>query len=89
MAKFLSEKQSFKWDDPASRKFKEVKEAIFKAPIIFHLDFKKDFIMYYYTSDHTMSGILLQKNEKGEEMPISFMSVPLKRHEMNYSLTKK
>ena len=89
MAKLLSEKQTFKWDDPATKAFKEVKEAIAKAPMLFHLDFKKDFIMYWYASDHTMSSILLQKNEKGEEMPISFMSIPLKKHEMNYSLIEK
>ena len=89
MAKLLSEKQSFEWDDPASRAFKEVKEAIAKAPTLFHPDFKKYFIMYCYASDHTMSSILLQKNEKGEEMPFSFTSVPLKKHEFNYSLAEK
>ena len=89
MAKLLSEKQSFKWDEPASKAFKEVKEAIAKAPMLFHPNFKKDFIMYCHTSEHTMSGMLLQKNDKGEEMPISFMSIPLKKHELNYSLFEK
>lgn len=45
--------------------------------------------MHYYALEHTMSRILLQKNERGEEMPISFMSVPLKKHELNYSLVQK
>ena len=89
MDKLLSEKQNLKWDDPASKAFKEVKEAIAKAPTLFHPNFKKDFIMYCYAFDHTMSCILLQKNEKGEEMPISFMSIPLKKHELHYSLTEK
>ena len=45
--------------------------------------------MYCYASDHTMSGMLLQKNNKGEEMPISFMIILLKKHEFNYSLSEK
>lgn len=36
-----------------------------------------------------MSGILLRKNEDNEEVPISFMSVPLKKHELKYSLMEK
>ena len=87
MAKLLSEKQNFKWDEPASKVFKEVKEAITKAPTLFHPNFKKYFIMYCYASKHTLSGMLLQKNDKGEETPISFMSIPLKKHKLNYSLS--
>ena len=64
MAKILSEKQNFKWDDPIVRAFEEVKEVIAKAPTFFHQNFKKDFVMYWYASDHTMSSILLQKKKK-------------------------
>lgn len=41
MVKLLSEKQNFKWDDPTSRAFKEVKEATAKALTLFHPNFKK------------------------------------------------
>lgn len=36
-----------------------------------------------------MSEILLQKNEENEEVPISFMSVSLKKNELKYSLMEK
>lgn len=36
-----------------------------------------------------MLGILLQKNEDNEEVPIYFMSVPLKKHELKYPLMEK
>lgn len=36
-----------------------------------------------------MSGILLQKNEDNDEVPISFMSVPLKKNELKYSIMEK
>lgn len=36
-----------------------------------------------------MSGILLQKNEEDEEVPIAFMSELFKKHELKYSLMEK
>lgn len=36
-----------------------------------------------------MSGILLQKNEENEEVPIAFTRVPLKKHELKYSQMEK
>lgn len=89
MVKLLSEKQSFKWNDVVVKVYKEVKEAIEKVPVLFHPNFRKDFIMYFYVSDHTISSILLQKDEKNEEVPISFMSIPLKKHELQYSQVEK
>lgn len=57
--------------------------------VLVHPDLKNDFIIYCYASEHTMSGVLLQKNDKNEEALISFMSIPLKKHELNYSLIEK
>lgn len=36
-----------------------------------------------------MLVVLLQKIDEGEDVPISFMTVSLKNHELRYSLTKK
>lgn len=36
-----------------------------------------------------MSRVLLQKNEKDEEIPISFMSIPLKKYDLHYYLAGK
>lgn len=36
-----------------------------------------------------MSGILLQKNKDNDEVAISFMSIPLKKHELKYSIMEK
>ncbi|XP_059077950.1 uncharacterized protein LOC131876542 [Cryptomeria japonica] len=85
----MSEKQAFKWNEEGNKEFESIKEAIAQAPILVNPYFKKDFIIYCYASEHTMSWILLQKNEGNEEVPISFMSVPLKKHELKYSLMEK
>ncbi|XP_059077939.1 uncharacterized protein LOC131876533 [Cryptomeria japonica] len=39
--------------------------------------------------EHTMFGILVQKGEDNEEVSISFMSIPLKKHELKYSQIEK
>lgn len=89
MVNLLSEKQNFRWNDEAKKSFDEVKEAIAQAPILSHSDFYKDFVIHCYASEHIMAGVLLQKNKVGEEMPISFMIVHLKNHELKYSPTEK
>ena len=60
--------------------FVEIKDAIAHAPMLVCLDYTKSFIMYSYASEHTLSAILMQKNNEGVESPISFMSFPLKAH---------
>ncbi|XP_057866026.2 uncharacterized protein LOC131073577 [Cryptomeria japonica] len=85
----MSEKQAFKWNEEGKKSFESIKEAIGNVPVLVNPNFKKDFIINCYASEHTMSGILLQKNEDNEEVPISFMSVPLKKHDLKYSLMEK
>lgn len=52
-------------------------------------NFEKDFIIYCYASKRSLSSILTQQNDEGNEAPIAFMSVPLKKHELNYTPTEK
>ena len=52
-------------------------------------NFEKDFIIYCYASEHSLSSILTQQNDEGNEASIAFMSVPLKKHELNYIQIEK
>lgn len=79
IVEMMSEKHIFKWNEEAKKAFEVVKEAIAQAPTLINPNFQKDFIIYCYASKHTMSGIFLQKNEQNIEVPISFMSVSLKK----------
>lgn len=85
----MSEKVAFKWNEASRKSFKEIKQEIAHAPTLVNPDFNKDFIIYCYASEHTMSGILVQKGEDNEEVLISFMSIPLKKHELKYSQIEK
>ncbi|XP_059078063.1 uncharacterized protein LOC131876637 [Cryptomeria japonica] len=68
----LSEQHPFKWTEEAKNAFEKIKESVANAPTLVNPDFTKDFILYCYALDHTMSGILLQLDERGAEMPIAF-----------------
>ncbi|XP_057850259.2 uncharacterized mitochondrial protein AtMg00860-like [Cryptomeria japonica] len=85
----LSEQHPFKWPEEAKNAFEKIKGSVANVPTLVNPDFTKDFILYCYASDHTMSGILLQLDEHGAEMPIAFMSTPLKKHELKYSPMEK
>ncbi|XP_059077844.1 uncharacterized protein LOC131876445 [Cryptomeria japonica] len=85
----MSEKQVFKWSEEGKKAFTSIKNAIGQAPVLVNPDFSIDFVIYCYASEHTMSGILLRKNEDNDEVPISFMHVPLKKHELKYSIMEK
>lgn len=55
----MSEKQAFKWNEEGKKAFELIKNSIGHAPILVNPDFRKDFVIYCYASEHTMSGILL------------------------------
>ena len=76
---------NFKWSEAGKRAFQDIKTAIANAPVLCHPNYKQNFIIYCYASEHTLSSILVQENDEGIQAPIAFMSVPLKNHELKYS----
>ena len=80
---------NFKWNEAGKRAFQDIKTAIANAPVLCHPNYKKNFIIYCYASEHTLSVILMQENDEGIQAPIAFMSVPLKNHELKYSQIEK
>ena len=64
----------YKWSDEAKKAFQRIKEAIVEAPALVSPDFDNEFLLYTFTSDVSYATILTQKNDKGNEVPISYMS---------------
>ena len=54
--------------------FDKIKESITKDPTLRSTNFDKEFILYAFAFDHSIVTRLTQKNEVGQEFPISFMS---------------
>jgi hypothetical protein len=68
----------FEWDDSGKRTFQHIKEAIIVAPVLVSPYFTKDFIIFSFSSNDTITGVLLQKNDEGDENLIAFMRKVLK-----------
>ena len=81
--------KAFKWTDIGKRAFEDIKGVIAKTVVLFHLDYTKEFIIYFYALEHTTSTILMQENKEGLQAPISFTSIPLKNQELKYSQMEK
>ena len=52
-------------------------------------DFNKKFQIYSFASEHTVAGILLQKNDEGLEQPIAFYSKTRRDAPLRYNIMEK
>ena len=79
----------FKWIDLEKSAFNKIKTAIAHAPSLKSPNFEKDFILYTFSSDNSLVAVLKQKEEGGDEYPMSFMSTRLQGAELNYPSVDK
>ena len=75
--------------DVEKNAFSKIKTAVVHAPSLKSPDFEKDFILYTFASYDSLASMLIQKEDGGEEFPISFMSTGLQGAELNYSVVDK
>ena len=55
----LKKDHEIKWTIYARRSFKDIKQAITKAPVLVRPYFSKYFLIFSYAFDHTVAGLLL------------------------------
>jgi hypothetical protein len=87
--RLLKKDAHFEWDNEGKLSFQRIKEAITVAPVLVSPNFAKDFIIFSFASKDTIAGVLLQKNDQGDEQPIAFMRKNLRDSELNYTITEK
>ena len=85
----LKKENEIKLTIDAMKYFREIKQAITVSPVLVSLDFNKYFLIFSYASDHTIAGVLLQKNTQGVEQPIYFFSKVLRDVELKYDIMEK
>jgi hypothetical protein len=85
----LKKDQRFEWTQDIQNSFNNIKHAITTTPVLISPDFDRDFIIYSFSTEGTMASVLTQKNLRGEEIPISFMSKTLHDYELKYSEIEK
>ena len=82
----LKKYSTIKWTLEAKRSFKDIKPALTLTPVPISPMFDRDFITFYFASEHTIVAVLLQKNDQGFEHPIAFFSKALRDAPLKYNI---
>ena len=86
--KLLEKNKPFVWTKECTKAYQELKDLLFKEPVVAYLDFSVPFRLYTDASNIGLGEILAQKQE-GRERIICCASRTLNKSEQNYSATKK
>ena len=73
----------------AKNSFKDIKVALIKALVLASPDFTKYFLLFSFASEHTIVGILLQKDEQDFEKPIAYFCRTLGGTPLRYDIMEK
>ena len=73
LQEIIKKVSNFKWTKERKEAVEKIKEAIAEAPTLQSPNFDNEFILYTFSSDHSIATVLTQKNEDEEEFPVSFM----------------
>jgi hypothetical protein len=63
--------------------------ALTKSPVLASPNFEKDFILFSFASEHTIVGVLLQKDEHNFEKPIAYYNRTLRDSPLKYDIMEK
>jgi hypothetical protein len=85
----LRKGQKIKWTAEPRKSFDQIKRALTEAPVLVSPDYSKDFIIFSFASFDSVAAVLLQKNDQGQEQPISFFSKALRDAELRYRIMEK
>eukprot|EP00253_Pinus_taeda_P020569 PITA_20569 len=78
-----------KWSLETKQDFESIKNVLTQAPVLTSPQFDKDFIIFYFASEHTIAVVLLQKDDQDNENPIAFFSRALRDAPLKYQITEK
>jgi hypothetical protein len=70
------------------KKGSEIKWTL-EAPLLVNPNFAKDFILFSFSSEHAIAGVLLQKDEHNFERPIAYYKKTLRDFPLNYYIMEK
>ena len=67
MADMLKKDNDVRWSLDAKKSFNAVKFALSTAPTLFNPDYTSNFIIFSFTSEHTLAVFLMQKKDQKNE----------------------
>jgi len=88
MTNMIKKDSQVKWMEEAVKSFNLVKLALSSAPILVSSDYTQDFILFSFSSKHTMATVLLPKRDD-HERPIAFFSKAIRDAALKYNIIEK
>ena len=78
-----------RWIDAVRKSFESIKKAIMEVPTLTSLDYNKEFHIFSFASEDTISAVLLQADEESSEHPVAFFSKNLRDAKLRYDIIEK
>jgi hypothetical protein len=78
-----------KWNPEAKKSFEDIKVALTRSHMLTSPDFMKYFILFSFSLEHTIVGVMLQKDEQNFENPIDYFSRMLWDAPLRYDIMEK
>jgi len=85
----LKKGSEVKWKNSTKSYFYQIKRVSGEEPIIISLYYEKYFLFFSFSFEQTIATMVLQKNIKGYEQPITFFSRGLHDVELKYNIMEK
>jgi len=82
----LRKGNEIRWSSESRDSFEDIKVALTRGLILASPYFTKDCIMFSFSSEHTIFGMLLQNDEQNFEKPIAYFSQMLKDAPLSYEI---
>src|SRR4028119_1857670 len=89
LGELMRKDKEFEWGPRKKQAFETLKQKMITAPVLKHLEGDKPFIMDPDASEHTLRGVIGQRDSAGNEHPVAFYSRTLTPPERNYLVTEK
>jgi len=65
LTNMLKKDNTVKWTEDAMKSFSLVKLSLTTAPVLISLDYTHDFIIFSFSSEHTLAAVLMQEGSSG------------------------
>ena len=85
----LKKDSGVNWMTEARASFAHIKKFISEAPVLASPDYLKDFLIFSFASEYTITAVLLQKDDEGFERSIIFFRKSLRDTELKYDIIEK